>query len=103
MAVEPNFQRSRGYAHRMDQGAEQEAVLALFRDRKSHWASLTDEIESRGSALNVLEARVLGLGEQTELFGVDPDEQLNLELGRARTALQRWAADGIRLVHTSGR
>ena len=85
------------YSRCMDKFMEQAALLALFRDRKSKWGVLADEIEASGSALKTLESSVYGTG-QGELFTEEPGTRFEAELARARTAISQWAEEGMRLV-----
>ena len=85
------------YSRCMDKFREQAALLALFRDRKSKWGVLADEIEACGSALKTLESSVCGTG-QGELFTEEPGTRFEAELARARTAISQWAEEGMRLV-----
>jgi len=85
------------YSRCMDKFREQAALLALFRDRKSKWGVLADEIEACGSALKTLESSVYRTG-QGELFTEEPGTRFEAELARARTAISQWAEEGMRLV-----
>lgn len=90
--------RPEDYARVMDTRREQAALLALFRDRKSKWGVVADEIESCGSALKVLDASARGDGQQGEFFTEDRDSALKEALGRAESAIAQWADEGMNLV-----
>jgi DNA processing protein len=79
----------------MDRLAEQAALLALLRGRRSGWGQVADRVEEAGSALAVLTAeRSGGQGELFETPGAGEEEELDAAL----RALRDWHARGIRLV-----
>jgi DNA processing protein len=84
---------------RDQQARERLALLALFRDRRSGWAGLADEIESRGSALEVLRAAGRpGNGDRDALFEIEPPQDLDQLLAEVDVAVAAWAAEGIRIT-----
>jgi DNA processing protein len=81
----------------MDRLVEQAALLALLWGRKTGWSAIADEVEERGSALEVLQR---GLREpvQEELFGPSETGDPEQLLRESRARLQAWQATGLRLV-----
>ncbi|MFL6074055.1 MAG: DNA-processing protein DprA [Mycobacteriales bacterium] len=78
----------------MTRRTEQAALVALFHGRKSGWAAIADEVESRGSALEVLREGPAG---QADLF-TDLQDDLEGRLATANAAIEGWNADQIKLV-----
>ena len=79
---------------RMDRMTEQSALLVLLRQHRTGWAAVTDEVETRGSAYEVLVND--GAGSQPTLFADEPTPDENMRA--ARTAIHRWTDEGIHLV-----
>ena len=82
----------------MDWLIEQAALLALLRDRKVGWSLVADEVEERGSALEVLRRGDLQTPIQGELFGPDTSTDAEQLLDESHAQLQEWLAAGLRLV-----
>jgi DNA processing protein len=78
---------------------ERLALLTLFRDRRTGWSVLADEIESRGSALEVLSAPGQPRNDdQDALFDIEQTQDLDQVLADAEAAVAAWAAEGIKVT-----
>jgi DNA processing protein len=82
----------------MDRLTEQAALLALLWGRKADWSMVADEVEERGSALEVLQRGSPREPIQGELFGPDTATDPEQLLSESRARLQEWLAAGLRLV-----
>lgn len=81
----------------MDRLTEQAALVALLASRRSGWAAVTDEVESRGSSLAVL---VEEAADTNEALIPLPEGKSDLEtrLEAAREAIRGWTAEGLGLT-----
>ncbi|MGX2996097.1 DNA-processing protein DprA [Streptomyces sp. JNUCC 64] len=77
----------------MDQELEQAAVIALLRRGTRSWSDLTDQIETVGSAREVLESALDASG-QAALFTAEPP----VDLEAVVTEIAAWRREGMRLV-----
>jgi len=77
----------------MDQDLERAALVALLRRGDRPWPELTDQIETVGSALAVLED-VLGPSGQGALFDTEPA----VDLEAVAVEITAWEREGMRLV-----
>lgn len=77
----------------MDRDLERAAVVALLRRGNRSWPELTDQIESVGSAREVLESG-LDVSGQGALFEAGPDVDLEAVLAE----IAAWEREGMRLV-----
>lgn len=73
----------------MDRLAEQAALLALLRDRRSGWSAVAEDVEGCGSAVKVLRAEVAHAG-QVDLLAPEPAAEIQSRLDSAQAALQSW-------------
>jgi DNA processing protein len=95
-SVRPGFSSCRGgpsYTYGMDQELERAALVALLRRGDRSWPELTDQIETVGSAREVLESALDASG-QGALFDTRP--AVDLEAVAAEIAT--WEREGMRLV-----
>jgi DNA processing protein len=78
---------------------EQAALLALLRDRKSGWSLVADEVEERGSALEVLNSTGGQVGPgQGALFGRGSSVDAGQALDRSLQAIKDWTSQGLQLT-----
>lgn len=81
------------YTCRMDQELERAALVALLRRGDRSWPDLTDQIETVGSALEVLE-NALDASGQGALFDTGP----SADLDEVAAEIAAWEREGMRLV-----
>ncbi|UUU22545.1 DNA-processing protein DprA [Streptomyces sp. DSM 40750] len=77
----------------MDQDLERAALVALLRRGGRSWPELTDQIETVGSAREVLES-VLDASGQGALFDTEP----SVDLKAVVAEIAAWEREGMRLV-----
>lgn len=77
----------------MDQELERAALVALLRRGDRSWPDLTDQIETVGSALEVLE-NALDASGQGALFDTGPSANLD----EVAAEIAAWEREGMRLV-----
>jgi DNA processing protein len=77
---------------------ERAAMVALLRMGRRPWVEYSELVEERASAMAVLEEELAGAPGQASLLGeTEPPGPEHL-LAEARGALERWSAQGMRLV-----
>lgn len=80
----------------MDEVAEQAALVALLRRRKSGWALVADAVELTGSALQVFRDDLIAAApEQGDLFAAEDQPDGAEELVAAQAELSTWRAEGM--------
>ncbi|MGW7527794.1 DNA-processing protein DprA [Streptomyces sp. NPDC054783] len=84
---------SRSYTCGVDQELERAALVALLRRGDRPWSEVTDQVETVGSARDVLEDS-LDLSGQGALFGTGP----SVDLEEVAAEIVGWERDGMRLV-----
>ncbi|OLZ60805.1 DNA protecting protein DprA [Streptomyces sp. IMTB 2501] len=77
----------------MDQELERAALVALLRRDDRPWSEVTDQVETVGSARDVLE-NSLDLSGQGTLFGTGPC----VDLEKVAAEIADWEREGMRLV-----
>lgn len=83
----------RPYTQAMDQDLERAALVALLRRGDRPWPELTDQIETVGSAREVLESALDASG-QGALFDTEPV----VDLDAVAAEITGWEREGMRLV-----
>lgn len=85
-----------GYGGVVGQRTEQAALVALLLGRRTGWASVTDKIETQGSALPLLEAE--SAPDQPLLPGTEVDRSIESRLDDAERAIGTWLDQGLNLT-----
>jgi DNA processing protein len=75
---------------------ERAALLALLREQSRGWAEVTEQVEARGSALELLMQQTLA--GQGELLGPAPEELAQERVSAAARAIEAWEARGFAVV-----
>lgn len=86
-------QVARSYTRGMDQELEQAALVALLRRGDRSWPQLTDQVETVGSARDVLESALDASG-QGALFDTEPA----VDLESITAEIAAWGREGMQLV-----
>lgn len=86
-----------GYGGGVDWQTERAALVALLSKRSSGWASVTDEVESQGSALDVLRDEAAQT-QPTLLPGLEAAGSAELRLAQAEEAIGAWTQQGLHLT-----
>ena len=78
---------------------ERAALLALLRDRKTGWNLVADEVEERGSAVEVLRdtSGQAGPGQGT-LFSRRATTDPKIALEQSLREIEAWTSEDVRLV-----
>ncbi|MER6570554.1 DNA-processing protein DprA [Streptomyces sp. NPDC001093] len=84
---------SGSYTCGMDQELERAALVALLRRGDRPWSEVTDQVETVGSARDVLESS-LDLSGQGTLFDTGP----SVDLEKVAAEIADWEREGMRLV-----
>lgn len=92
-AAPPRFRWRRSYTCRMDRDLERAALVALLRRGDRAWSDLTDQVETVGSAREVLENSLDPSG-QGALFDTSP----SVDLAAIVAEIADWEREGMRLV-----
>src|SRR4051812_21511416 len=75
---------------------ERAALLALLRHQSRGWGEVTEQVESHGSALELLMRQML-VG-QGDLLGPPPDDLARERVSAATREIEAWEARGLEVV-----